>query len=127
MKGEDKPTCAPSPHNGRGGLHVARIRELNDALRMHGHGAGHIVITRGVSLLGAAAVDAIVGQLRAFDTFTLDNDPFGEHDMGTLEWRGLKLFWKIDYYDRKLQFASPDPADPSLTTRVLTVMLAVEY
>lgn len=104
-----------------------RVQELNDTLRMHGRGAGHIVITRGVNLFGAAAVDAIVGQLRSFSAFTADNDPFGEHDMGTLEWRGIKLFWKIDYYDRRLQSASPDPADPSMTMRVLTVMLATEY
>ena len=38
-----------------------------------------------------------------------------------------KFFWKIDYYDRKTEFGSPDPADPALTTRVLTIMRADEY
>jgi hypothetical protein len=40
---------------------------------------------------------------------------------------GEKLFWKIKYFDRSIQFASPDPADETLTIRVLTVMLASEY
>ena len=34
------------------------------------------------------------------------------------------MFWKVDCYDRALRFASPDPADPAVTARVLTIMLA---
>jgi hypothetical protein len=37
------------------------------------------------------------------------------------------IVWKIEYYDRELKSGSPDPADESVTTRVLTVMLAEEY
>jgi len=37
------------------------------------------------------------------------------------------MFWKIDYYDRSLEYGSNDPADPSQTVRVLTIMLASEY
>ena len=37
------------------------------------------------------------------------------------------VFWKIDAYDRTLEFGSDDPADPSVTRRVLTIMLASEY
>ena len=65
--------------------------------------------------------------MRAFDTFTSDNDPYGEHDFGTIEWRGTRLFWKIDCYDPDMRFGSSDPADPSVTARVLTIMLAEEY
>ena len=36
------------------------------------------------------------------------------------------LCWKLDCHDRDLRCGSPDPADPSVTTRVLTVMRADE-
>lgn len=40
---------------------------------------------------------------------------------------GRQLFWKIDYFDAAMEFGSEDPADPSKTTRVLTIMLSSEY
>ena len=35
--------------------------------------------------------------------------------------------FKIDYYDKNLQNGSLDPADPSVTERIITIMLAEEY
>jgi len=63
----------------------------------------------------------------AFDDFNADNDPHGEHDFGSFELEGEKLFSKIDYYDLAGEFGSEDPTDPKKTLRVLTVMLAEEY
>jgi hypothetical protein len=31
------------------------------------------------------------------------------------------------YFDKALTFHSPDPADPSVTERVITIMLSEEY
>jgi len=38
-----------------------------------------------------------------------------------------RVFWKLDYYDRDMQFASEDAANPAVTRRVLTLMLSDEY
>ena len=62
-----------------------------------------------------------------FDSFTEDNDPYGERDFGVIKLNGNTFFWKFDYYDVDLQMHSPDPSDATVTTRVLTVMLADEY
>jgi hypothetical protein len=65
--------------------------------------------------------------VHAFDAFNEDNDPWGDRDFGSLEVAGEKVFWKIDYYDRSLTMASPNPANAGVTCRVLTIMLAHEY
>ncbi len=105
---------------------VTTIRHLNDQLRQSLAG-GVLVMTAGVIALGQACQVTILQAVAAFDSFDQDNDPYGEHDFGALEIQGERLFWKIDYYDRDLSAYSPDPADPSITTRVLTIMLAQEY
>jgi Protein of unknown function (DUF3768). len=62
-----------------------------------------------------------------YDAFTPDNDPYEEHDFGKIEYDEQVIFWKFDYYDLDLSMMSPDPSDPAVTARVLTVMLADEY
>jgi Protein of unknown function (DUF3768) len=32
------------------------------------------------------------------------------------------IFFKIDYFDRNLTYHSPDPSDPAVTRRVITIM-----
>jgi hypothetical protein len=43
------------------------------------------------------------------------------------EFEGTSILFKIDYYDVNLEFGSPDAADPAVTKRVITLMLAEEY
>jgi hypothetical protein len=50
-----------------------------------------------------------------------------EHDFGSLEIEGEVCFFKFDYYALAIDGGSEDPADPSVTTRVLTIMRADEY
>jgi len=105
---------------------TARIRALNDELRQHLLG-GLAVMTPGVAALGQVAVDRIVKTIAVFDDFCHANDPHQEHDFGSFEADGHTIMFKIDYLDRDLSMHSPDPADPSVTQRVITIMLAEEY
>ena len=105
---------------------TACIRVLNDAFRSTGIG-GRFMITAGVQALGPIRVAALTRQVMSFNTFSADNDPYHEHDFGSLKDSGQTFFWQIDYYDKALKYGSPDPADPAVTTRVLTLMLAEEY
>ena len=105
---------------------TARIRALNDQLRQHLTGET-AVITPGVAALGAEAVERIVKTIAVFDDFCHANDPYEEHDFGSFEADGHMVYFKIDYLDRDLSMHSPDAADPSVTRRVITIMLAEEY
>jgi hypothetical protein len=104
-----------------------RIARLNDALRCNGVG-GQVLITRGVHALTGSDVTELLKALAAFSDFDADSDPHGERDFGLFDFAGAELIWKIDYYcDRDLTVGSDDPADPQLTHRVLTILLAEEY
>ena len=105
---------------------TARIRELNDAFRQ-GTGEGQVFVTAGINDQGLEFVAAAMIGVREFSDFNRDNDPYGEHDFGALDVLGQKVFWKIDAYDKDLKYGSSDPTDPTVTTRVLTIMLASEY
>ena len=102
------------------------IRNLNDAFRRSLAG-GKVMMTAGIAALPDATRAKVLDEVRKFDAFSADSDPHGEHDFGNFGVDGRKLFWKIDYFDAAMEFGSEDPADPSKTTRVLTIMLASEY
>jgi hypothetical protein len=102
------------------------IRALNDQLRQN-LSQGTAVMTNGVAALGAEAVARIVKTITVYDDFCHANDPHEEHDFGAFEAEGHVIFFKIDYYDGALNMHSDDPADPTVTERVITVMLADEY
>src|SRR5271168_2023757 len=105
-----------------------RVRDLNDRFRKTlDPTLGRMMLTAGVDGLPNDVRAMAIRKVATFDAFSADNDPHGEHDFGSFDLAGDKFFWKIDYYDRNLEFGSDDPADPSKTTRVLTLMLAAEY
>ena len=103
-----------------------RVRALNDELRKTGAG-GQTFLTRGLIAKGADFIAKVAAAFRAFDAFDGDNDPWQEHDCAIFDVDGESVMFKIDYYDVNMEFGSPDPADPAVTRRVLTIMLAEEY
>ena len=107
-------------------MSAAKIRELNDAFRTTMTG-GRVMMTAGVQALGEKTVAGVLTAVREFTAFSADNDPHKEHDFGSFTLSGRKFFFKIDCYDTDMQYGSEDPADPSKTTRVLTIMLAEKY
>ncbi|MDE2410708.1 MAG: DUF3768 domain-containing protein [Sphingomonadales bacterium] len=100
------------------------------------------VATAGFRALPSEDQSRVRELIETYDGFTPGNDPYGERDFGAIyqgrdrRWTCLPptegdpvqtVFWKIDAYDCDLRFGSENPADPSITRRVLTIMLAREY
>jgi len=73
-------------------------------------------LTAGVQAMGAIAAGHVLKAVHDFDTFTEDNDPYGEHDFGIVRMEGETLNWKIDDYQ------GYDGIE-----LVLTIMTAMEY
>ena len=122
---------------------TARIARLNDMARSAMGVACTAVATVGFRSLPDADQSKVRELIESFDAFDEDNDPHGERDFGTIYQLGdgrwtterpriweeerERVFWKFDYYDRALRFGSEDAANPAVTRRVLTIMLADEY
>lgn len=106
------------------GADSQRIQQLNDAARQTLTGC-RVSVTAGVRALDAT--DMILTMVRRYSAFTPDNDPYAEHDFGSFRFAGETIFWKFDYYDLDLTMHSSEPADPTVTARVLTILLGSEY
>ena len=122
---------------------TARIGRLNDLARRAMGVACTAVATAGFRSLSASDQSRVRELIETYDAFDEDNDPHGERDFGTIYQLGdgqwtterprsrdderERVFWKLDYYDRDLRFGSEDAADPAVTRRMLTIMLADEY
>ena len=117
-----------------------RIARLNDQARQAMGLACVAVATEGFRTLSGEDQSRARELIETFDAFTPDNDPYGERDFGAIYqdgegcWTTTRparpaetVFWKIDAYDGELRFGSEDPANPAITRRVLTIMLASEY
>ena len=99
----------------------ARIAAKNDEFRRSMEGC---TVTRGIVAMGEDAKEIFV-KVRDFVDFTEDNDPYGEHDFGSFTVGGVKIFWKIDYYDENVEKWC-GPLSP-VCNRVLSIMRDDEY
>ncbi len=106
-----------------------KIAELNDKLRRNifHSGKDKVVLTSGFSALPFDEQLRILIKVKEFKDFNEGNNPYGERDFGKIEHKGKDYFFKIDYYDNSVQYGSDNPADETITTRVITVMLSQEY
>ena len=107
------------------------IQEINDRFRKGDPTVpGTVVVTPGVQALlegNGEGYDVLAREVQAFDEFTEDNDPHGEHDFGRFTYLGADCYWKIDQYNATYDGGSDDPADLEQTARVMTIMLPHEY
>ena len=122
---------------------TARIARLNDRARQAMGLACTAFVTFGFRSLPDADQSRVRELIETYDAFDEDSDPHGERDFGAVYQLGdgrwtterprlrdderERVFWKLDYYDRDLRFGSDDAANPAVTRRVLTIMLADEY
>ncbi len=67
-----------------------RIAALNDARRLCVYG---FVVTPGFLALPESPQAAIQERVRTFDAFTEENDPYGEHDFGSIVVDGYQIYW----------------------------------
>ena len=105
---------------------TCKIQVLNDILRILWIW-GELMVTAWVHALQEGTKKKIIDSVRNYDDFTKDNDPYGEHDFWIVTADGEKVYFKTDYYDENKQYGSEDPSDPSITSRVMLIMLAGEY
>lgn len=116
---------------------LEQIREKNDLFRQTMLAAlGRVTLTQGVSQHSKR--EEVITLIRNFNDFNKGNDPHGEHDFGAVEIESRegdyckvrakffeKFFFKIDYYDQKLECGADPYSEP--VKRVLTIMSAGEY
>jgi hypothetical protein len=105
---------------------AAKIALLNDQFRSTFTG-GQVFMTAGINALDERTRAEIIAAVMEFDAFDEDNDPYGEHDFGTVQIGQKHVVFKIDCYDLRMRFMSPDPSDPAVTRRVLTILLPSEW
>ena len=82
---------------------TARIRAINDNFRVLGEGRGSIFLTQGIQALGELMLIRIMLAVREYDAWSEDNDPWNEHDFGSLEISGKRIFFKIEQLRSQLR------------------------
>ena len=102
------------------------IATLNDNFR-RSFINGEVLLSAGIAAMSSEDKENIISMVQNFNDFTPSNDVYGEHDFLSIDYKGNKIFAKIDYYDLNYEFMSENPANPDITNRVLTILLSCEY
>jgi hypothetical protein len=102
-----------------------QIAHANDLLRRTCAGS-YLKISSGVSALPPKVIADALMQMRAYDKFTPQNDPYREHDFGSFRADGHEFYFRIDALNATLTGPAPDPFAAD-TKRICTLMLSSEY
>lgn len=103
---------------------AAAIAQTNDRLRKmlpHLPFPHRCVLTDEIASLAEEKLFKVISNVKNQNNFNEDNDPYGEHDFGSIDFEGQKIFWKFDYFDPELKYYEENGI------RVLTIMFAHEY
>ena len=108
---------------------LSKIAELNDQLRQNlfTPGQNQVFVSAAVSSLPYLERARLLDKVQKFNDFNESNDAYQEHDFSRIEHNGITYFWKIDYYNKTMDAGSENPADETITIRVLTIMRSDEY
>ena len=121
---------------------TAEIARLNDAARAGSLPTSRAVFTRALAGIlagdaedpGVRQVSLMLGQAalrRLINETPIEsgNDPHGERDFGAVEFKGHKIFWKVDVSanDGTFSSGSETPWDAQQSFRVVTIMLASDW
>ena len=115
--------------------YARKVADLNDQLRKDMFTGNmlkkenlknKIVLTPGIAGLNLIDKEKIFFSVKYYGNFTKNNNPWGEKNFGSFNFKKETFNWKIDYYDNDMKYHSPDKSDPDKTVRVLTIMKAEE-
>ncbi|MEL0210746.1 DUF3768 domain-containing protein [Sphingomonas sp. ABOLE] len=108
---------------------ISRIAVLNDRVRQGLDPRARIVITAACAAALADGDDrhetvrSYGDLLMAIDRCDFAPDERVERRRGEVTFQGRQIRFAIDYYDGSIEWGSENPADPDVTTRVMTIML----
>ena len=107
------------------------IARLNDRARLGLDHTARIVFTRNclATFCDLDAIEVVVVQaqlLAAFRNCSFSADS-PERDFAEVLLRDRRVWFKVDYFDEAMEYGSSDPADTSITTRVVTILLPEDY
>lgn len=112
------------------------IAAINDEYRLNlaESGCGEVFMSPGVRslLMALPTFEFLLEHMRLIDlvaTFEHGNAATEDdkRDFGLFEWRSKQCCWIFDYLNESGTGLSPDPANASVTRRIVTIMLFAEF
>lgn len=106
-----------------------QIAQLNDTFRKEDFSLGLVSLSPKVESLPETEKRQLLSALRQVDNYIEHPNvtSLGWHDFGIVTVDETDYIWEIDYYDTQQNTTPQNLADPTCTTRTLTVVRTDEY